>query len=121
MRALTLSLLVAAALLALTTGCGGSEPGRAGRHDNQASTDRAIPHHPRPLTRRQLAARLLTLRDLPAGYVKSPDDTGGDDSTEDLDETVRFLAALRVELLGQAGELRSTRPSTARRSTPDKW
>jgi hypothetical protein len=64
MRALTLSLLTAAALLLLTTGCGGSDAERA-----------TADHHPGPPTERQLRARLLTPGDLPSGFVKSRDDS----------------------------------------------
>ena len=63
MRAFALSLLIAAALLLLVTGCG-SDAGRA--------TPR---HHVRPLTERQLQARLLTVGDLPSAYFKSRDDS----------------------------------------------
>jgi hypothetical protein len=68
MRAFALSLLIAAAALLLITGCG-ADAARATRH-----------HHARPLTERQLQARLLTPSDLPSGYFKSRDDSehGGD-------------------------------------------
>jgi hypothetical protein len=64
-------LLLAAALLLLLTGCGGSDAGRATPHQ-----------HARPLTERQLQARLLTLGDLPSGFVKSRD--ASDDDTGDV-------------------------------------
>jgi hypothetical protein len=69
MRALTLSVPITAALLLLTTGCGGSGAGRATPH-----------HHARPLTKRQLRARLLTPSDLSFDFFKSRDDSqhGGD-------------------------------------------
>ena len=63
MRALTLSLLIAAAPLLLIAGCGGSGAGRATPH-----------HHARPLTKRQLRARLLTPSDLSFDFFKSRDD-----------------------------------------------
>jgi hypothetical protein len=76
MRAFAVSLLIAAALLLLVTGCGGSDAGRA-TPDHQA----------RPLTERQLQARLLTLGDLPSGFLKSRDDSkhGADVQAESPD------------------------------------
>ena len=71
MRAFALFPLIAAALLLLLTGCSGSGAERATHHQ-----------HARPLTERQLQARLLTLGDLPSGFVKSRD--ASDDDTGDV-------------------------------------
>jgi hypothetical protein len=63
MRALAVSLLIAAAPLLLITGCGGSDAPRATPHQQA-----------RPLTERQLRARLLTPSDLSTDFFKSRDD-----------------------------------------------
>ena len=99
MRALTRSLLIAAALLLLIAGCGGSEAGRATSHQPAG-----------PLTERQLAARLLTPSDLPFDFFKSRDDREhGADAHAHSPGCQRILrgdgddAAARAEVLYENG------------------
>ena len=83
MRALALSLLIAAALLLLVAGCGGSDAGRATCHQPA-----------RPLTERQLRARLLTPGDLPSGFFESRDHSEhGSDVHADSPRCQRILGA----------------------------
>jgi hypothetical protein len=78
MRALTLSLLIAAALLLFVSGCGGSDQGPAPRDRDAPPTGSARRQPAGRLTERQLQARLLTPSDLPSNFVKSRDDSDDD-------------------------------------------